>query len=109
MNQVASWLPPTLSAYNVKLFRVSVANDNSSVVKSVLSQRFMEYLLHIIFDHSQFVPYHSVKKALKSPTSTSALGACCLQLLFTKCKRVTDHYSMLLPKVVGFPQSLLPP
>ena len=28
---------------------------------------------------------------------------------FLKSKRVTDHYSILLPQGIGFPQELLPP
>ena len=28
---------------------------------------------------------------------------------FLKCKRVTEQYSILEPKAVGFPQGLLPP
>ena len=63
----------TLLPKNVKLTRVSVANGNFIVVRSVLCQVSCNVLLYIIFYHSQFIPCYSITKALKSPTSTSSL------------------------------------
>ena len=66
--------------------------------------------LHIIFDHWPFAPRHSVTKALKSPTSTSALKqhfVCHSWFL----KRQKSHWSLLHFGTGGrrFFQGLLPP
>ena len=105
MNQVASWLSPTLSAYNVKLFRVSVANGNDSVVKSVLSQRFMEYLTaYYLWWFTVCTPPFSQKGTWVTNVNLSTRSMLSTTLIFTKCNRVTDHYSICYRRSYVFPK-----
>ena len=69
---------------------------------------FVNVRLYIIFDHSPIIPRHSVTKALKSRSSTTALREHVVTALgLPKGKRVTDDYSILEQEAVGFSLRLL--